>query len=80
MPVHAQMRCFTRTFFVISASPSLKLGKSSVTGWSQRIFFSSTSFASSIVVMPLVLEAAMKSVLASIGPGLPSSRTPRPPS
>ncbi len=80
IPVHAQMRCLICTLFVVAASPSLKRGKTSVTGWSQRSFFSSTSSAMSSVASAFVFDAAMKSVSASTFSGLPSAFTPRPPS
>ena len=80
MPVHAQIRCLMSTCRVVAASPSLNEGYASVTGSSQRSFFSSTSSASSSVVIAFVLDAAMKSVSLSTFAGLPSSFTPRPPS
>ena len=78
-PVHAQIRCFTSTWLVVSASPSLKLGRRLVTGVSHVSFPSSTSLASSSVVSAFVFDAIMKSVSASTFAGLPSLRTPKPP-
>ena len=63
---------------MVSALPSLKEGKTPVTSVSQVSRFSSTSLASISVVMALVLDAIMKSVLASTFWSLPSSRTPNP--
>ena len=79
MPVHAHTRCRTCTRAVVAASPSLNSGISVVTGVSQANLPSSTCFASISVVSALLLEAIMKTVDASTLPGLPSSRTPKPP-
>ena len=70
------MRCWILTSRVVSASPSLKVGNTFVTGVSQVSFPSATSLASSRVVSAFVFDAIMKSVSPSTGAGLPSSRTP----
>jgi hypothetical protein len=59
MPVHAQMRCFTRTLLVVSASPSLNDGNKLAAGVSQVIFPSATRRASIRVASALVLDAIM---------------------
>ena len=57
MPVHAQMRCLTCTFAVVSASPSANEGRRLVTGDVPAERPSSTSFASISVVSAFVFEA-----------------------
>src|ERR1051325_8000433 len=78
-PVHAQIRCLISTCLVTSSLPSLKLGRTWVTGSSQVSFLASTSLASISVVSVLVFDAIMNIVLSSTVSFLPSSRTPMPP-
>ena len=58
-PVHAQIRCFTSTLLVVSASPSLNDGNRLVAVVSHVSFFASTSFASISVASPFVFDAIM---------------------
>ncbi len=77
-PVHAQMRCFTSTRFVVSGSPSWNDGSSCVTGVSHVSFPSSRSFASISVVSAFVFDAMMYSVSPSGFTPRPSSFSPNP--
>ena len=78
MPVHAQTVSASVIFFVTSASPSAKLGKSSVIGVVQATFFSSTSFAIISVVSDFVVDPMRKRVFGVMACFFPASRTPNP--
>jgi hypothetical protein len=78
-PVHAQIRCLTRTLRSwCPRLPSLNEGSRLVTAVSQVSFLASTSLASISVARPLVFDAIMNFVSPSTLAGLPSSRTPKP--
>ena len=77
-PVHAQTVSASVSLFVASASPSAKVGSSSVIGVVHATFFSSTSFAIMRVVSDFVIEPTRNRLFGVTAAFFPVSRTPKP--